>query len=102
MTPKPLMQASLAALYIVAIVGVMQGMILFTGEGQDSAFIPVLMLSLLVLSVSVMAYLFFYKPVTLYVEGKKEEAVTFFLQTVGYFAGFVALFFIIELALPLL
>jgi hypothetical protein len=45
------------------------------------------MLSLLVLSVSVMAFLFFYQPVVLLLDGKREEALAFFLRTVGTFAA---------------
>ncbi len=101
MTGNPLINAGAAALYIAGIVTFIF-YVLPQGPDPDTIVMPLTMLSLLVLSVSVMAYLFFYKPVTLYVEGKKEEAVKFFLHTIGYFAGFVALFFIIELALPLL
>ncbi|MEK7613994.1 MAG: hypothetical protein AAB439_03935 [Patescibacteria group bacterium] len=100
MNPQPLLQASLAALYIVGVVGVMQGMLALTNDGQSEVFAPVVMLSLLVLSVSVMAYLFFYKPVTLYVEGQKQEAVTFFLKIVAYFAVFVALAMLIFVTVP--
>jgi hypothetical protein len=44
------------------------------------------MLSLLVLSVALMAYLFFYQPVLMLIEGQKQKAVKLFLQTVGIFA----------------
>jgi len=101
MTSKPFFHAGLAALYILGVVGLMNVMMLVLGEGEDSAFMPVVMLSLLVLSVSVMAYLFFYKPIVLYGEAKKEEAVKFFLHTVGYFAIFVAIFIGAILALSL-
>ena len=57
------------------------------GEGEDSIFIPMGMLALLVLSVSVMAYLFFYQPVMLFLDGKREDAVKLFLETVAVFAG---------------
>jgi hypothetical protein len=48
---------------------------------------PMIMLSLLVLSVSVMAFLFFYQPVVLLLDGKRDEALAFFLRTVGTFAA---------------
>jgi hypothetical protein len=38
-----------------------------------------------------MGYLFLYEPATRFIDGKKKEAVMFFLQTVGFFACFVAL-----------
>lgn len=52
----------------------------------DTFFAPIALLSLLVLSVSVMAFLFFYRPVTLLIEKKGNEAVSFFLKTLGTFA----------------
>jgi len=48
------------------------------------------MLSLLVLSVTVMGYLFILVPVQLYIDGAKKEAVSFFLRTVGWFAAITA------------
>lgn len=52
----------------------------------DEAFLgPVLMLSLLVFSVSVMGFLFFYRPLCLALDGKREAAVGFFIRTAGTF-----------------
>lgn len=42
-------------------------------------------LSLFVLSAAVMAFLFFYQPVSLLIENKKTEAVSYFLKTLGTF-----------------
>ena len=47
---------------------------------------PVAVLMLLVLSVSMMGLLLFGRPVYLYFEGRKTEAVTFVLCTVASFA----------------
>ncbi len=55
------------------------------------------MLSLLVLSVSVMAFLFFYQPVIMLLEGKRQEAVTFFFKTVATFAIATALILLISI-----
>jgi hypothetical protein len=44
-------------------------------------------LSLFVLSVATMAFLFFYQPVVLLLEHKKREAVTFFLKTLFTFGA---------------
>ncbi|KKT62266.1 MAG: hypothetical protein UW88_C0001G0123 [Candidatus Collierbacteria bacterium GW2011_GWD2_45_10] len=52
----------------------------------DTFFAPIVFLSLLTLSVAVMAFLFFYQPLMLFLEGKKKEAVNLFLKTVGIFA----------------
>ncbi|MFM2374543.1 MAG: hypothetical protein RLZZ234_538 [Candidatus Parcubacteria bacterium] len=43
-------------------------------------------MTLFVLSVATMAFLFFYRPVALLIEDKKSEAVAFFLKTLGTFA----------------
>ena len=42
-------------------------------------------ISLMVFSAAVMGFLFFYRPVTLLIENKKEEAFYFFLKTLGVF-----------------
>ena len=56
----------------------------------DTFFAPITVLFVLTLSVTVMAYLFFYQPLLLFIEGKKKEAVNLFAQTVGIFAVFTA------------
>lgn len=43
------------------------------------------MISLVVFSAAVMAFLFFYQPVLRLVENKKAEAVSYFLKTLGIF-----------------
>jgi hypothetical protein len=60
---------------------------------------PIIMLSLLVLSVSVMAYIFGYQPLVLFLDDKRKEAISLFLKTVGIFGGItlgmVVLYFLI-------
>ncbi|NMC99384.1 MAG: hypothetical protein GYA62_06665 [Bacteroidales bacterium] len=51
----------------------------------DTFLAPITALSLLTLSVAVMAYLFFYQPLQLFIEGRKKEAVNLFIKTVGIF-----------------
>ncbi len=48
---------------------------------------PIAALSLLVFSVAVMAFLFFYRPAVLLIENKREEAVSFFLKTLITFGA---------------
>jgi hypothetical protein len=89
MPRNPFIHALSAASYIVLIVFLISS--LASPDTPDSnLLIPMTMLSLLVLSVAVMGYLFFYEPVRLYVEGQKEQSVAFFGKTVGYFACFAA------------
>ena len=56
----------------------------------DTFFAPIVFLSVLTLSVTVMAFLFFYQPLQLFIEGKKKEAVDLFAKTVGVFATITA------------
>lgn len=86
MIKNPILNAIGASGYIFLIVSVMS----FVGKTQrnkpDTLLAPIVMLSVLTLSVAVMAFLFFYQPLQLYIGGKKKEAVTFFGTTVGVFA----------------
>jgi hypothetical protein len=94
-TPTPLRNALFAALYIAGIVSLIN----FFGtmfEGMDDTIMaPMVMLSLLVLSVAIMGYLFVFEPVRMYVEGKKQEAITFFGKTIGFFAVFFLIFVVL-------
>ena len=97
---KPFIYASVAALYIVGIVTLIQqsGRI-GPNKPDDSVVAPMVMLSLLVLSVSVMGFLFVSEPIMLYVSGKKKEAVSYFMKTVGYFAIYVIVFAVLAFTL---
>ncbi len=87
MTTNPWYNALLAIAYIVGIVTLISLASMGMAGEEDTIFIPMGMLALLVLSVAVMAYLFFYKPVTLLLDGEREKAVNLFLHTIGIFAG---------------
>ena len=52
-------------------------------------FAPIIMLSLLVVSASIMAILVFGKPVMLYMDNQKKEALTMLFYTVGWLAAFL-------------
>nr|MBP6891938.1 hypothetical protein [Candidatus Shapirobacteria bacterium] len=52
-------------------------------------------LFVLTLSVTVMAYLFFYQPLQFFINGKKKEAVDLFVKTVGIFAVFTVVVLIL-------
>jgi hypothetical protein len=88
MTKNPFLNAVWAALYIGLIVGVLTTFVDSKEENMAGfqTLIPIVMLSLFTLSASVMGYLFLYEPGKLYFDGKREEAVAFFLKTVGTFA----------------
>lgn len=97
MSKKPIINAVAASAYIVLGVTVMTIVTKPLHDKPDTFFIPVVMLSLLTLSVAVMAFLFFYEPVMLFISGKKKEAVNFFIKTVGTFAV-ITVFFLILLS----
>jgi hypothetical protein len=85
MTKKPLYNALAAFLYIVGIVLLMN----WAGNNdilETSLLMPIMMLSLFTLSAAVMAYLFLYQPLMLYLEGKKKDAVNLFIKTLLIFA----------------
>jgi hypothetical protein len=84
MTKNPLINAGLAALYIGSLVQLIG---LFADSGiEDTLLIPIAMLSLLVLSVLVMGYLLLLQPLTLFLDGKRAEAVQLFGYTTLSFA----------------
>jgi len=100
MNKNPYVNALLASLYIVMIVFVLTT---FTdnpalGKTQASILVPMVMLSLFVLSATVMGFLFVYQPATLYLDNKKHEALTFFAKTVGTFAVCALVFVILLLS----
>jgi hypothetical protein len=95
MTTNPFYNAFFASAYIITLVSVVFQGPKLVDLPQQSIFYPMLALSVLVLSVALMAYLFFYQPVLLLLDGKRPEAVRLFLQTVGIFAGVIALLLIL-------
>src|SRR4051794_37180401 len=88
MSKNPIINALSAAGYIGLVVSVINLISLTHKNKPDTAFAPVVFLSLLTLSVTVMAFLFFYQPLQLFIEGKKKEGVNLFARTVGVFAVF--------------
>lgn len=88
MPKSPYINAILAGAYIVGIVYLLDA-VTRTVAIQQTLLIPIGVLSMLVLSVAVMALLFGYQPFRLYFDGKKDEALAFLLKTVFTFAAFV-------------
>jgi len=98
MSKNPLYNALTAIIYIVLVVL----MINWASNNvvmENSLLMPIMMLSLFTLSVAVMGYIFFYQPLRLYLDGKKEEAVRLFIKTVTIFAiipfGIFLIYFLI-------
>lgn len=93
MTKNPFYNALSALAYIILIV---LGMNTISGVQTELGDIvmPIIMLSLFTLSAAVMAYIFGYQPIMLFLDDKKKEAVSLFLKTVGIF-GCITLFLIV-------
>jgi Na+/serine symporter len=84
MTKNPFYNALAALVYIVVIVLSMTT-ISSIQSNFDEIVMPIIMLSLFTLSTAVMAYIFGYQPLRLFLEKKEKEAVSLFLKTVGIF-----------------
>lgn len=88
MSKNPLLNAFAASAYIVLVVLIMNFVTQPLRNKPDTMFAPLVVLFMLTLSVAVMAYLFFYQPLQLFIEGKKKAALDLFAKTVGIFAIF--------------
>jgi len=91
---NPYLNALLAGLYIVCIVFVISTFAdnPALGQSKSSILVPMTMISLFVFSAAVMGFLFIYRPLTLYLDNKKHEAVVFFAKILGTFAVCVLIF----------
>jgi hypothetical protein len=98
MPKNPLINALSASAYIVLVVSIMNLLSRNLQDKPDTIGAPIIMLFLLTLSAAVMTYLFLYQPLLLFVEGKKKEAATLFVRTIGIFAAFTAVVLILLLS----
>lgn len=86
MSKNPIINALSTLAYIILVVTVMNFVTQPLKNKPDTFFAPVTFLSVLTLSVAVMAFLFFYQPLQLFIEGEKKEAVNLFTKTVSIFS----------------
>lgn len=89
MTRNPFLNAITAALYIIIITLIMDYGTKHIPH-PNSFMAPIAIVSFFTLSAAVMAYVFGYQPLLLFIDGKKKEAVNLFLKTVAVFAGITA------------
>lgn len=82
---SPYLHALAAAAYIWGIGSLLFYISSLHHDTPDTFVAPIVALSLFVFSAAVMAFLFFYRPVVLLIEHKREEAFLFFLKTLGTF-----------------
>jgi|SRR3989338_1577909 len=90
---KPFLYALGVAVYIIAVVLIISTFRFILPN--ENIFIPMLMLSLFVLSAAIMGFLFLSEPLQLLLENKKREAVIFFTKVVGIFACFTIILFVV-------
>ncbi len=95
MTKNPVVNALSASAYIILVVSVMTAVTQPLKNKPDTFFAPITVLFVLTLSVAVMAFMFFYQPLLLFIEGKKKDAVNLFVKTVGIFAVITAVVLIL-------
>lgn len=100
MPKKIIRQSFLFALgegiYIALVAFLMSGTQKWFGQKPDPAIIaPIAFLLLFVISASVSGALILGKPVALYLEGKKKEAVQFFIFTLGWLVLLLIIMFVI-------
>lgn len=86
MTKNPLVNALSASAYIILVITVMTFVTSPLQDKPDTFFTPIVFISFLTLSVAVMAFLFFYQPIVLLIDGKKKDAISLFTKTIGIFA----------------
>jgi len=84
----------LAILYIFCVSAFFQSAEFLLGK-EDSFFSPVIALMLFVLSAAIMAILFFGRPIQLYLDNQKKEALAFLGYTVFWFATAFIFFLLI-------
>jgi hypothetical protein len=95
---NPYLNSAYAEIYIIVVVWVMHR--IGKPDTPDTFFDPLAGLSLLVLSASVMGYLFVGVPLQLYLDGEKRQAVSFFMRTVMGFAAITAILLVIVSIVP--
>ncbi|MFZ5438032.1 MAG: hypothetical protein ACOZAK_03185 [Patescibacteria group bacterium] len=68
-------------------------------DKTDAFFTQTIVLFMIIISVIVMAFLFFYQPSMLFIEGKKKQAVNLFAKTVKIFAVFIIFLFMFSIVI---
>jgi len=87
---NPVLSAGAAIAYIALIALFLNFIETYRHDTPDTILDGIGFLSLLVFSASVMAFLFFYRPIVLLIENKKAEALSYFLKTLGVFGAITA------------
>ncbi len=83
MIKRAFLNAIGTAVYIVLVVSLIFSFQSFSSNSEKTIIIPIAMLLLFVCSAAITGFLVFGKPVMLYIDGKKKEAVSLLGYTVG-------------------
>ena len=86
--------AVLVAAYVAAVASIMNHGSAWFGQ-KDTAWTPVAVLMLFVLSAAVTGSLVLGRPVLMYLDGRKKEALEFFGYTVGWMFVLTVIVFVI-------
>jgi hypothetical protein len=81
-------------LYVIFVVLLLFFLRNFVPQAEDSLIIPIAMILLLVCSASITGFLVFGKPVMLYIDGKKKEAIFLLGHTIGILAILTVISFV--------
>lgn len=87
MRSNPYINGISAAAYVWGVALLISHIASLHHDTPDNLVGAVAAVSLIVFSTAVMAFFFFYRPVTLLFEHKKEESLAFFLKTLGTFGA---------------
>ena len=90
---NPYLNSVYAEVYIIIVAWIMRHA--GAPNTPDTFIDPIAALSLFVLSAAVITYLFLGEPVQLYLNGEKQQSVSFFMKTVASFAVITLIAFII-------
>lgn len=82
-------------LYIILIVLFLFSLQRFSSEPDNNILIPIAMLLLFVSSAAITGFLVFGKPIMLYLDGKKKEAVALLSYTIGILVLITIIAFIV-------
>jgi hypothetical protein len=99
MTKNPYLNALYAGIYIVFIVLLITYGPTYVRGKPDTILDPIAILSLLVISVAFMGYMFLLQPTLMYMGGQKREAVKLFTKTLFAFAGITAVIVLIAFSI---
>ena len=90
-TLRSFLHAAGVFIYVLAVAWVMSHGEAIFGGGPDGFIVPVFMILLFVVSASITGFLVLGKPVQLYLDGSKKQAVAMLFATLGWLVLFLLL-----------